>query len=78
MRHPLDGDLKGFLSSMEENTNLGVQTPVVGCSVSNTEMSARGPAGQSASPGWVPAVAWPGPVWRLRKPRRSGRWLGKT
>lgn len=51
MRHLLGGDIKGFLSSMEENTKLGVQTPVVGCSVSNTEMGARGPAGQLASPG---------------------------
>lgn len=26
----LDGDLKGFLNSVEENSKLGVQTPVMG------------------------------------------------
>lgn len=36
----MDGDLKGVLSNMEENTKPGVQTPVMGCRISNTEMDA--------------------------------------
>lgn len=40
---------------MEENTKLGVQMPVVGCSVANTEMGACGPAGQM---GPCCGVAW--------------------
>lgn len=51
MMHLLEGDLKVFLSSVEENTKPGGQTPVVGCSISNTEMGTRGSAGQSVSSG---------------------------
>lgn len=40
MRHLFDGDLKGFLSDMEENTKPGVQIPVMGCSIFNAEMDA--------------------------------------
>lgn len=33
----LDGDLKGFLRSVEENSNLGVQTSVMGWSIFSAE-----------------------------------------
>lgn len=50
----LDGDLKGFLSSVEENSKLGVQTPVMGWSVSNAEMGAQSPTEQLVSLEWTP------------------------
>lgn len=56
----LDGDLKGILSSVEENSEPGVQTPVMGWRISNAEMGAQNPTGQSVSPGWIPGVAWHG------------------
>lgn len=47
----LDGDLKGFLSSVGKNSKPGVQTPVMGWSISNAEMDAKNPKGQLGSPG---------------------------
>lgn len=47
----LDGDLKGILSSVEENSEPGVQTPVMGWRISNAEMGAQNPTGWSVSPG---------------------------
>lgn len=57
----LDGNLKGFLSSMDENSKLGVQIPVMGWSISNAEMRAQNPSGKLVLPGWVPGchgMAW--------------------
>lgn len=50
----LDGDLKGFLGSVEENSKLGVQTPVIEWSISNAEMGAQSPTEQLVSLGWIP------------------------
>lgn len=41
----MDGDLKGFLSSVEENSKLGVLFPVMGWSIFSAEMSVQIPRG---------------------------------
>lgn len=57
----LDGDLKQFLSSVEENLNLEVQSPVMGWSICNAEMGAQNPTGPLVFQGWVSgchSMAW--------------------